>query len=121
MLRSSNQGSEPNDAGQVGAPHGRPTRFLSALVAYFEQKIILRPGRNVMGKTTNSVMKALNELGVDAPDQAVRAWIRANAPDVPEGHVSLALRRLRGSANRKASGTADHLESGLPAQPRLDF
>jgi hypothetical protein len=49
-----------------------------------------------MGSTTEWVRRALGELGTDAPDQEIKAYIRGKAPSVPEGQVSLALRRLRG-------------------------
>jgi hypothetical protein len=42
------------------------------------------------------VRRALAELGPEAPDQEVRAFIRDRDPMVPLGHVSLALRKLRG-------------------------
>jgi hypothetical protein len=50
-----------------------------------------------MAGTTDWVKRALSELGSDAPDVEVKAYIRANAPEVPESYVSLALRKLRGS------------------------
>ncbi len=49
-----------------------------------------------MSGATDWVRKALAQLGSDAPDTEVKAYIRENAPTVPEGHVSLALRKLRG-------------------------
>lgn len=42
------------------------------------------------------VRRALAELGPEAPDQEVRVYIREKDPTVPLGHVSLALRKLRG-------------------------
>jgi hypothetical protein len=48
-----------------------------------------------MGSTTDWVRRALAELGSHAPDQAVKNYIREKDPSVPEGHVSLALRKLR--------------------------
>jgi hypothetical protein len=48
-----------------------------------------------MGVTT-WVRRALAELGPEAPDQEVRAYIHKNDPTVPLGHVALALRKLRG-------------------------
>ena len=49
-----------------------------------------------MGSTTELVRRALADLGSDAPDQDVKAYIRGKDPSVPEGQVSLALRKLRG-------------------------
>jgi hypothetical protein len=49
-----------------------------------------------MGSATEWVRRALAELGSDAPDQEIKAFIREKAPGVPSGHVSLALRKLRG-------------------------
>lgn len=54
-----------------------------------------------MGSTTEWVRRALAELGPDVPDQKVKAFIRGKDPTVPEGHISLALRKLR----RKAIST----------------
>jgi hypothetical protein len=42
------------------------------------------------------VRRALAELGPEAPDQKVRAYISLRDPTVPLGDVSLALRKLRG-------------------------
>ena len=61
-----------------------------------------------MAGTTDWVRRALAELGPDAPDTEVKAYIRGKDPAVPEGHISLALRRLRGSvipAGKKQSRT----------------
>jgi hypothetical protein len=49
-----------------------------------------------MGGATACVRQALRELGVDAPDVDVKAYIRKNDPTVPESQISLALRKLRG-------------------------
>lgn len=49
-----------------------------------------------MGSATEWVRRALAELGPKAPDQVVKSYIRERDPSVPEGHVALALRRLRG-------------------------
>ncbi len=48
-----------------------------------------------MGSATEWVRRALAELGPEAPDQAVKSYIRERDPSVPEGHVALALRKLR--------------------------
>jgi hypothetical protein len=61
-----------------------------------------------MGSATEWVRRALAELGPDAPDQEVKAYIRGKDSSVPEGHVSLALRKLRGKmipTGRKQSRT----------------
>ena len=61
-----------------------------------------------MGNTTEWVRRALAELGPDAPDQEVKAYIREKRSGVPEGQVSLALRKLRGKvvpARKKQSRT----------------
>jgi hypothetical protein len=49
-----------------------------------------------MGSATVWVRQALAELGPDTPDQKVKAYVRLQDPTVPESHISLALRRLRG-------------------------
>jgi hypothetical protein len=45
---------------------------------------------------TEWVRRALAELGTEASDAEVKAYIRGNAPTVPESQVSLALRKVRG-------------------------
>jgi hypothetical protein len=40
----------------------------------------------------------LAELGADAPDAEIRAYIRQKDPTVPGNYISLALRKLRGRA-----------------------
>ena len=65
-----------------------------------------------MGGVTDWVRRALGELGLDAPDKDVKAYIAREAPDVPQGQISLALRKLRGrgvSSRRKP-------DSGAPSQ-----
>jgi hypothetical protein len=49
-----------------------------------------------MGSTTKWVRRALAELGSDASDQEVKNYIREEDPSIPEGQLSLALRKLRG-------------------------
>jgi hypothetical protein len=49
-----------------------------------------------MSGVTEWVRRALSDLGPKAPDQAVKAYIRERDPTGPPGHVSLALRELRG-------------------------
>jgi hypothetical protein len=49
-----------------------------------------------MGSTAKWVRQALADLGADAPDQAVKAYIREKDASVPEGQIALTLRRLRG-------------------------
>jgi hypothetical protein len=59
-----------------------------------------------MAGTTAWVRQALQELGPNAPDAAVKAYIREKAPSVPQSQIGLALRRLRGKvepAGEKAS------------------
>lgn len=51
-----------------------------------------------MGGTTDWVRQALQELGSDAPDAVIKAYIRENAPSVPQSQVGLTLRRIRGRA-----------------------
>ena len=61
-----------------------------------------------MTGATDWVRRALAELGPDAPDTEVKAYIRAQEPTVPERYVSLALRKIRGKvvrAVRKESRT----------------
>lgn len=53
-----------------------------------------------MGSATEWVRRALVELGSEAPDQAVKSYIRERDPNVPEGQVALALRKLRGQVIR---------------------
>ena len=53
-----------------------------------------------MGGTANWVRLALAELGADAPDQAIKDYIRSRDPAVPDGHVAVALRRIRGPVLR---------------------
>ena len=49
-----------------------------------------------MAGATNWVRRALAELGQDAPDQEVKAYIQSKDTTVPENYISLALRKLRG-------------------------
>ncbi len=49
-----------------------------------------------MPGVTAWVRRALAELGPEAPDQEVRKYISERDQTVPLGHVSLALRKLRG-------------------------
>ena len=49
--------------------------------------------------TTAWVRAALAELGWDAPDQEIKKYIQKNATTVPQGHISLALRKLRRGVN----------------------
>ena len=48
-----------------------------------------------MGGTTAAVRSALNKLGWDASNQKVKEYLQENEPQVPQGHISLALRKLR--------------------------
>jgi len=67
-----------------------------------------------MGNTTAWVKQALQELGSDASDQAVKNYIYEKDSSVPEGHVSLALRKLRRkiiSRTRKQASANHHLPS----------
>jgi hypothetical protein len=48
-----------------------------------------------MGSVTGLVRQALAELGPDAPDQKIKAFVCGQDSSVPESHVSLALRKLR--------------------------
>jgi hypothetical protein len=50
-----------------------------------------------MGGPTAWVRQALQELGRDAPDVAIKAYIREKEPSVPESQIGLALRKLRGN------------------------
>ena len=49
-----------------------------------------------MAGTTAWVRQALQELGADAPDVEVKAYVREKAPGVPESQIGLALRKIRG-------------------------
>lgn len=49
-----------------------------------------------MAGTTAWVRQALQELGADAPDVEVKAYIREKAPSIPESQIGLALRKVRG-------------------------
>jgi len=49
-----------------------------------------------MGSTTEVLRRVLAELGSDASDQIMKAYVRDNYPIIPRGHISLALRKLRG-------------------------
>jgi len=62
----------------------------------------------MMGGVTEWVRRALAELGPDAPDAEVKAYIRANNLSLPERQIGLALRKLRGRAvpARKPSSRA---------------
>ncbi len=57
-----------------------------------------------MGDVTAWVRKALADLGQGASDKDVKAYIAREAPTVPQGHISLALRRLRGGASALRDG-----------------
>jgi|GEM_PF-5383420 len=69
-----------------------------------------------MAGATDWVRRALAELGPDAPDTEVKAYIRGKDPSVPESYISLALRKLRGKvvpAVRKQPRTkSKHAEPG---------
>ncbi len=67
-----------------------------------------------MGNTTPWVKQALEELGSDASDQVVKNYIYEKDSSVPEGHVSFALRKLRGkiiSRTKKQASASQHLPS----------
>lgn len=49
-----------------------------------------------MAGTTAWVRQALEELGADAPDVEIKAYIREMAPSVPESQIGPALRKIRG-------------------------
>lgn len=49
-----------------------------------------------MRGVTEWVRKALAQLGEDAPDADIKAYIRARASQLPQRQVGLALRKLRG-------------------------
>lgn len=49
-----------------------------------------------MAGTTESVRRALAELGPDAPDAEVKAYMRDKCPGIPESYVAMTLRKLRG-------------------------
>jgi hypothetical protein len=51
----------------------------------------------VGGGTTSWVRQALQELGRDASEVAVKTYIREKEPTVPESQIGLALRKLRGN------------------------
>ena len=57
-----------------------------------------------MAGATDWVRRALDELGPDAPDAGVKAYVRARAPGVPESYISLALRKMRGKVVAKRTG-----------------
>jgi hypothetical protein len=40
----------------------------------------------------------LEELGADAPDVAIKAYLQEKAPSVPQSQIGLALRKIRGRA-----------------------
>ncbi len=48
-----------------------------------------------MGGVTGFVKAAMESLGEGATDQDVKDFIRKNHPQVPQGHIGLALRKLR--------------------------
>ena len=50
-----------------------------------------------MAGITSLVRRALNELGPEAPDVEVQAYVRAKEPSVPDSQVGLALRKIRGA------------------------
>ena len=49
-----------------------------------------------MAGATDWVRRGLAELGPDAPDTEVKAYVRGKDSSIPESHISLALRKLRG-------------------------
>jgi hypothetical protein len=62
------------------------------------------------------VRRALAELGPEAPDQEIREYTSERDPTVPLGHVSLALRKLRGPVRpslRKKPTSASHAQGPL--------
>jgi hypothetical protein len=67
-------------------------------------------------KATAWVRRALQELGEDASPSAVRQYIQSHAPEVPAGHVSLALRSIRMRAPR----TSESDESLFKQEDRSD-
>ena len=54
-----------------------------------------------MGNVTDRVRQALAALGRDAPDRDIKTWIRARDRTVPEGKISLAIRKHRGKMLRE--------------------
>jgi hypothetical protein len=69
-----------------------------------------------MGSTTEWVKRALTELGSGATDQAVKRYIREKDPSVPEGQISLALRKLRRKVNpvTKDQGSTNQARQKAP-------
>jgi hypothetical protein len=63
-----------------------------------------RQEANVMGGVADWVRRALAELGPNAPDRDVKAYISKHAPTVPQGHISLALRKIRGKTIAAPNG-----------------
>jgi len=67
-----------------------------------------------MGGTTQWVRAALAELGPDAPDAEVKAYILRKDPTVPESRISLALRKIRG----RYIPFPKRIPPGSPKKPR---
>jgi hypothetical protein len=57
-----------------------------------------------MAGATDWVRRALAELGPEAPDADVKAYIREKASDVPESYVSLVLGKLRRKEEEEKRG-----------------
>jgi hypothetical protein len=78
-----------------------------------------------MAGATQLVRQALAELGADAPDAEVRAYLREKAPSVPGSYVALALRRIRGrvisvQTNSPKAGAAESSAETGPHPPTGD-
>jgi hypothetical protein len=72
-----------------------------------------------MGSATEWVRKALAELGPDASDQEVKAFIRGQDSSVPEGHVALALRKPRGKVIPPGKQSRTNQTRAKPSQGEL--
>lgn len=48
-----------------------------------------------MGSVATVVNMALSVLGSEARDEEVKAYIRDHYPEVPQGQIGLALRKIR--------------------------
>lgn len=59
----------------------------------------------IMGRTTTWVRSALEVLGRDATNKEIKAYVQEHAPEVPQGQIGLALRRLRESDLSAESST----------------
>jgi hypothetical protein len=82
--------------GHVGSNHWPLWTLCGLYLLYLAiSQTVQRLKSTQMGNTTGWVRRALADLGPNASDKDVEAYIRDKAPEVPQGQISLALCKIR--------------------------